>query len=299
MAGGYLMSKPIVAYAGLGLMGGPMAMRLAGAGYQLHVWNRSRGKLKGAIDKGAIAANTAQDAAQAAHITFMCLMDAKAVEEVVFGKHGIAQAKGHGKVLVDHSSMRPDKTREFARRLREANGMEWIDAPVSGGTVGAENGTLAIMCGADSVDAFELAKPVMGAYGANINLMGTSGAGQVTKLCNQLIVGSNLAVIAEAVRLAQNSGVDAAMLPKALAGGFADSKPLQVFAPRMVNGYEHNIGAANTMLKDLDTAMDLARETGTPLPVSGLAAQLYRVLYARGIGEQEPTALADLYRPQR
>jgi len=195
--------------------------------------------------------------------------------------------------------MRPDKTREFAKRLREANGMEWVDAPVSGGTVGAEKGTLAIMCGADSPDAYELAKPVMANYGANINLMGSAGAGQVTKLCNQLIVGSNLAVIAEAVRLAQNAGVDANMLPKALAGGFADSKPLQVFAPRMVNGYEHNIGAANTMLKDLDTAMDLARETGTPLPVSGLAAQLYRVLYAQGIGEEEPTALADLYRKRK
>ena len=293
------MSKPIVAYVGLGLMGGPMAVRLAAAPYQLHVWNRSRDKLKPALDQGAIAANTPQDAAQAAHITFMCLTDANAVEEVVFGQHGIAQAKGGGKVLVDHSSMRPDKTREYARRLREANGMQWIDAPVSGGTVGAENGSLAIMCGADSVDAYELAKPVMAHYGANINLMGTVGTGQVTKLCNQLIVGSNIAVIAEAVRLAQNSGVDAAMLPRALAGGFADSKPLQVFAPRMVSGYTHNIGAANTMLKDLDTALDLARETGTPLPVSGLAAQLYRVLYARGSGEEEPTALVDLYRPAR
>ena len=293
------MSKPIVAYVGLGLMGGPMAVRLANANYQLHVWNRSRDKLKGPLDAGAIAANTAQDAAQAAHITFMCLMDARAVEEVVFGAHGIAQAKGHGKVLVDHSSMRPDKTREFAKRLREANGMEWVDAPVSGGVVGAQNGSLAIMCGADSVDAYELAKPVMAAYGANINLMGTNGAGQVTKLCNQLIVGSNIAVIAEAVRLAQNSGVDAGRLPQALAGGFADSKPLQVFAPRMVNGYEHNIGGANTMLKDLDTALDLARETGTPLPISGLAAQLYRVLHARGVGDEEPTALVDLYKPAR
>jgi 3-hydroxyisobutyrate dehydrogenase len=293
------VSKPIVSYVGLGLMGGPMALHLAAAGYQLHVWNRSRDKLKPALDKGAIPANTPQDAAQAAHVTLMCLMDAKAVEQVVFGENGIAKAQGKGKVLVDHSSMRPDKTREFAKRLREANGMEWVDAPVSGGTVGAEKGTLAIMCGADSPEAYELAKPVMANYGANINLMGNSGAGQVTKLCNQLIVGSNLAVIAEAVRLAQNAGVDANMLPKALAGGFADSKPLQVFAPRMVNGYEHNIGAANTMLKDLDTAMDLARETGTPLPVSGLAAQLYRVLHARGVGEEEPTALADLYRPPK
>ena len=135
------MSKPIVAFVGLGLMGGPMAVRLAAAGYQLHVWNRSRAKLKPALDQGAIAANTPQDAAQAAHLTFMCLMDAHAVEEVVFGKHGIVHAQGHGKVLIDHSSMRPDKTREFAKRLREANGMEWIDAPVSGGTVGAANGT--------------------------------------------------------------------------------------------------------------------------------------------------------------
>ena len=291
------MSKPIVAYAGLGLMGGPMALHLARAGYQLHVWNRSRDKLQPALDKGAIAAATPRDAAQAAHVTLMCLMDWKAVEAVVFGKDGIAEAKGKGKVLVDHSSMRPDKTREFAQRLREANGMEWIDAPVSGGTVGAENGNLAIMCGADSVDAFELAKPVLANYGANINLMGTAGAGQVTKLCNQLLVGTTIAVIAEAVRLAQNSGVDAAMLPKALAGGFADSKPLQVFGPRMVNGYTHNIGASTTMLKDLDTALDQARETGTPLPVSGLAAQLYRVLYARGVGEEEPTALVDLYKP--
>ncbi len=136
----------------------------------------------------------------------------------------------------------------------------------------------------------------MAAYGANINLMGTSGSGQVTKLCNQLIVGSNLAVLAEAVRLAQNAGVDAAMLPKALAGGFADSKPLQIFAPRMVSGFEHVLASSNTMLKDLDTALDLARETETPLPMSGLAAQLLRVLAARGEGDNEPTVLADLYR---
>jgi len=292
-------NQPVVAYLGLGLMGLPMTLRLLAAGYTVHVWNRSRAKLLPAIDKGAIGADTPQEAAEAADIVLMCLMDAKAVEAVVFGDHGVAHAQGQDKVLVDHSSMRPDKTREFSRRLRELSSMEWVDAPVSGGVAGSQNGTLAIMCGADSVDAYELAKPVLTAYGANINLMGNSGAGQVTKLCNQLIVGSNIAVIAEAVRLAQNSGVDAALLPQALAGGFADSRPLQVFAPRMVNGYTHNIGAANTMLKDLDTAMDLARETGTALPVSGLAAQLYRMLAARGAGEEEPTALVDLYKPPR
>ena len=289
------MNKPVVAYLGLGLMGLPMALRLLDAGYTVHVWNRSRDKLAPALAKGAVAAATPRAACEAADITLMCLLNAGVVESVVFGKDGAAEASRSDKVLIDHSSMRPDKTREYARRLCEANGMQWVDAPVSGGVAGAQNGSLAIMCGGE-VDAYERVKPVMAAYGANINLMGTSGAGQVTKLCNQLIVGSNLAVLAEAVRLAQNAGVDAAMLPKALAGGFADSKPLQIFVPRMVNGFEHVLASSNTMLKDLDTALDLARETETPLPISGLAAQLLRLLAARGEGENEPTVLADLYR---
>ena len=150
------------------------------------------------------------------------------------------------------------------------------------------------MCGGDAA-AFAQVKPVLAAYGANINLMGPSGAGQVTKLCNQVIVGSNIAVLAEAIRLAQNAGVDARLLPQALAGGFADSKPLQVFVPRMIDRPVESIGAANTMLKDLDTALDLGRETGTPLPVSGLAAQLLRTLAAQGKGEDELSALIDLY----
>ena len=175
--------------------------------------------------------------------------------------------------------------------------MEWIDAPVSGGVKGAGEGTLAIMCGGDA-GAFERAKPVLAAYGANINLMGPSGAGQVTNLCNQVIVGSNIAVLAEAIRLAQNAGVDARLLPRALAGGFADSKPLQIFVPRMIDRPAESIGTANTMLKDLDTALDLGRDTGTPLPVSGLAAQLLRTLAAQGKGEEELSAVIDLYGKQ-
>lgn len=288
------MNKPVVAYLGLGLMGLPMTRRLLAAGYTVHVWNRSKEKLAPVLAQGAIAADSARAAAERADIVLMCLFDAKAVETVVFGADGIAAVRGAAKVLVDHASIRPDKTREFAARLKKANGMDWIDAPVSGGVKGAADGTLAIMCGGDAT-AFERAKPVLAAYGANINLMGPSGAGQVTKLCNQVIVGSNIAVIAEAIRLAQNAGVDARLLPKALAGGFADSKPLQIFAPRMIDRPAESIGAANTMLKDLDTAVDLGRETGTPLPVSGLAAQLLRTLAAQGKGEEELSALIDLY----
>jgi len=291
------MKQPVLAYLGLGLMGYPMTQRLLAAYYTVNVWNRSQEKLAPALALGAIAARSARAAVEKADIVLMCLFDAKAVEAVVFGPDGIAAAPGAGKVLVDHASIRPDKTREFAARLKQANGMEWIDAPVSGGVKGAAEGSLAIMCGGDAA-AFERARPVMASYAANINLMGPSGAGQVTKLCNQVIVGSNLAVLAEAIRLAQNAGVDARLLPKALAGGFADSKPLQIFTPRMIDRPVESIGAANTMLKDLDTALDLGRETGTPLPVSGLAAQLLRTLAAQGKGEEELSAIIDLYGSQ-
>ena len=291
------MTKPTLAYIGLGLMGLPMTQRLIAAGYTVHVWNRSRDKLAPALAAGAIAADTPRAAATAADIVMMCLFDAKAVEAVVFGDDGIAHAAGAGKVLVDHASIPPDKTREFSARLAAASGIAWVDAPVSGGVKGATDGTLAIMCGGDAA-AFERARTVMAAYAANVNLMGPSGAGQVTKLCNQVIVGSNIAVIAEAIRLAQNAGVDARLLPRALAGGFADSKPLQVFLPRMIDRPAQSIGSANTMLKDLDTALNLARDTGTPLPVSGLAAQLLRTLDAQGKGEEELSALIDLYGKQ-
>ena len=288
------MTRPALAYLGLGLMGMPMTLRLLAAGYAVHVWNRSPNKLAPAIAHGAVAAATPAEAAGKADILLMCLMDARAVESVVFGPGGIAGTRGKATVLVDHASIGPDKTREFAERLAQANGMAWVDAPVSGGVKGAADGTLAIMCGGDAA-AFAQVKPVLAAYGANINLMGSSGAGQVTKLCNQVIVGSNIAVLAEAIRLAQNAGVDARLLPQALAGGFADSKPLQVFVPRMIDRPVESIGAANTMLKDLDTALDLGRETGTPLPVSGLAAQLLRTLAAQGKGDDELSALIDLY----
>lgn len=290
------ITRPTLAFLGVGLMGAPMVRRLLAAGYQVQVWNRSVAKLEPLLAQGAVAAPSPQAATAHADVVLMCLMDANAVDAVVFGEQGVAQASARGKVLVDHSSMRPDRTREFSARLSLANGMDWIDAPVSGGVRGAADGTLAIMCGGTE-SAYVRVRPVMEAYSANINLMGTSGAGQVTKLCNQVIVASNIAVIAEAVRLAEKAGVDASRLPQALAGGWGDSKPLQVFVPRMVQGYDVPIGASDTLLKDLDAALDLARECGAPLPVSGLAAQLLRALQAQGKGAGEPTDLIDLYRP--
>ncbi len=290
--------KPALAYLGLGQMGLPMTQRLLAAGYRVHVWNRSRGKLAPALERGAMEAATPRDAAKAADIVLVCLSDTRAVEEVAFGADGVAEAEGRGKILVDHSSIRPDATRTFAERLAGRSGMQWVDAPVSGGVKGAQEGTLAIMCGGHP-EAVDKVRPLFAAYAHNIAHMGPAGAGQTTKLCNQVIVGSALAVIAEAVTLAQRSGVDASRLPEAFAGGFADSKPLQIWVPRMVNGYNEPIGAANTFLKDLDTAADLARVTGTPLPMAGLAQQLFRTLAAQGKGEDDPAALVTLYRKPR
>jgi len=289
------MDKPTLAFLGQGLMGQPMTLRLLQAGFRVHVWNRSRPKLQSALDRGAIEAETPREAAKAADVVLLCLLDTRAVEEVAFGADGISGAEGRGKVLVDHSSISPDATRTFAERLASRSGMQWVDAPVSGGVKGAQEGTLAIMCGGHP-EAIDRVRPALSAYARNITHMGPAGTGQTTKLCNQVIVGSALAVIAEAVTLAQNAGVDARRLPEALAGGRADSEALQTFVPRMVGGWTEPIGAANLLLKDLDNACDLARASGTPLPMASLARELYRQLAAQGRGEDDPAALVTLYR---
>jgi 3-hydroxyisobutyrate dehydrogenase len=267
-------------YLGLGLMGLPMTRRLLGAGYDVAVWNRSPGKAAALVEAGATAVATPREVAGHAGIIFMCLTDASAVEEVVFGDHGLVHADGAGKLVVDFSSIHPDKARSIAARLKQANGMGWIDAPVSGGTKGAEEATLAIMAGGDAAD-IERVRPVIMAMARNFTHMGPIGAGQTTKLCNQVIVGCAMAVLAEATRLAVNAGIDAKRLPEALAGGFADSIPLQLFVPRMAQGiHSPPLGHIHTMLKDLDTVVDVAQDTSTPVPMAALAAQIFRMAKA-------------------
>src|SRR5580704_16718855 len=264
-------------YLGLGMMGLPMSQRLLKAGYDVTVWNRSAGKATALVEAGAKLAGVPRDVAESADIIFMCLTDAAAVEDVVFGSDGLATVAGAGKLVVDFSSIHPDAARAIAARLRLANGMGWIDAPVSGGTVGAEQGTLAVMAGGDASD-IERARPYVLAMARRLTHMGPSGAGQMTKLCNQVIVGCAMAVLAEATRLATNAGIDATRLPEALAGGFADSIPLQLFVPRMAQGiHSPPLGHIATMLKDLDTVIDVARNTSSPVPMAGLAAQLFRL----------------------
>src|ERR1700693_881431 len=267
-------------YLGLGMMGFPMARRLLNAGYGVAGWDPSAGKpapLVGAVAKlwphpGEIAATT--------NILFMCVTDASAVEEIVFGRDGLAAVPGAGKLVVDFSSIHPDAARDIAARLKAANGMGWIDAPVSGGTKGAEEGTLAVMAGGEAAD-IERVRPFVLAMARRLTHMGPTGAGQTTKLCNQVIVGCAMAVLAEATRLAVNAGIHATRLPEALAGGFADSIPLQLFVPRMAQGiHSPPFGHISTMLKDLDTGIDVAHGSSSPVPMAGLAAQLFRLAKA-------------------
>lgn len=286
-------------FIGLGLMGLPMARRLLAAGREVVVWNRSPAKRDEAVASGARAAGSPAKVAEAATIVFMCLTDTAAVEAVVFGPGGLAGTDGTDRVVVDFSSIRPDATRDIAERLAAANGMAWIDAPVSGGTRGAEEGSLAIMAGGAAADV-ERVRPHVMLMASRLTHMGPTGAGQATKLCNQVIVGSLMAVLAEATRLAVNSGIDPALLPEALAGGFADSKPLQLFVPRMAAAiHDPPLGHAYTILKDLDTARDVARESGTPVPMAALAAELFRTLAATRGPEADALEIYKLGGPDR
>ena len=193
----------------------------------------------------------------------------------------------------DFSSIAPKAAKEYAARLAE-KGVGYIDAPVSGGTVGAEQGTLAIMAGGKA-EHIEFVRPLVAELASRFTRMGDSGAGQVTKLANQVIVASLFPVIAEALRLAEAAGVDAGKVPEALQGGFADSKPMQVFGPRMASrNYEPALGTVNVMLKDLLNAVAVAEEAGVPLPMARAAVERFRLLVAEGKGETEPSAFIDL-----
>ena len=270
-----------------------MTLRLLAAGYTVAVWNRSKEKLVPVTTKGAVAKDSPAEVARFADIVMMCVTDQNSVKEVLFGAGGVAEGAAEGKIVIDFSSIAPSAAREAAEKL-EALGMGYIDAPVSGGTVGAEEGTLAIMAGGKS-EHIEFVRPLIAELASRFTRMGGPGTGQVTKLANQVIVASLFPVIAEAMRLAEAAGVDAAKLPEALRGGFADSKPLQVFGPRMASrAYEPALGTSNVMLKDLMNAVTLAEEAGVPLPMARAAVERYRLLAAEGKGEVEPSAFIDL-----
>ncbi|HEU0257840.1 MAG TPA: NAD(P)-dependent oxidoreductase [Burkholderiales bacterium] len=287
--------KPALGFIGLGQMGEPMVRRLLAAGFPVAVWNRSSNKVAPALEHGARAAASPAELARGADIVMTCVTDQRALEAVLFSPQGVAEGGGHGKLVVDFSSIAPDAARAFALRL-ERLGMGLVDAPVSGGVPGAEKGTLVVMAGGRE-EHVERVRPVLAHLASRVTRMGESGAGQATKLCNQIIVGALLPVLAEAVRLAEAAGVDATRLPEALKGGFADSAPLQIFGARMATRqFEPRLAAAALLKKDLENAAALARERGVTLPMVSAASELYRLLEAQGRVQQDPSVLIELLR---
>ena len=287
------MSQPRLGFIGIGLMGKPMTLRLLAAGYKVAVWNRSKEKLAPVTAKGAVAKDSPAEVARFADIVMMCVTDQNSVKDVLFGAGGVVEAAAEGKIVIDFSSIAPKAAQEYAARLEQKN-VGYIDAPVSGGTVGAEQGTLAVMAGGRP-EHIEFVRPLVAELASRFTRMGGPGAGQVTKLANQVIVASLFPVIAEALRLAEAAGVDAARVPEALSGGFADSRPLQVFGPRMASRqYEPALGTVNVMLKDLLNAVAVAEEAGVPLPMARGAVVRFRLLVGEGKGEAEPSAFIDL-----
>ncbi|RIJ11817.1 NAD(P)-dependent oxidoreductase [Pseudomonas sp. 91RF] len=291
-----MSTLPSLGFAGIGLMGLPMCRRLLAAGYPLTVWNRNPDKCAPLVEAGARQVATPAELCGQADVVMLCLADTAVVREVVFGPAGVAEGAKNGQLLVDFSSLEPTATREMAAELAQKTGMAWLDSPVSGGVVGAEAGSLAIMVGGDAAD-LDRVRPVLLTLGQRVTHMGGIGAGQVTKACNQMIVACNALVIAEVVALAEQSGVDASLIAEALAGGFADSKPLQILAPQMAESrFEPVKWHVRTLLKDLDTAVKFSREVGSATPISGLAAQLMRLHGAQGFLERDPSTLVKMYR---
>lgn len=282
-------------FIGLGALGSVIAHRLMDAGHPITVWGRRPEILATWQAAGATVASSPAELAQNCALVFLCVTDTAAVEEVVFGENGIARHAQPGGILIDHSTIHPLATRDFAARLRTQTAMNWIDAPVTGGVIAAREGRLVVMAGGEAVD-LDRARPYLSAYSARVTHMGGNGAGQATKIANQMIIGANVAVVAEALNYAANFGVSAPLLPDALAGGWADSAVLQNHARRMAAADYAGDVNARIMVKDLDIATDMGRETGSPLPVTALVQQMYRHLIANGDADKGQIGLMWLYK---
>ena len=288
------MTGERLGFIGLGVMGMPMALNMVAAGYPMTVWGRTKEKLRPALDAGAEWAESPKALAEASDVICLCVWDDKAVEEVVFGPGGIAEGATSQKLLVDHTTIHPERARELAGRLKKETRMAWVDAPVSGGDVGVRNKTLIIMAGGNAKD-IDRYRPIAATTSQRMTHMGPSGSGQAAKVVNQMIIGAEVAVIAEGLAFASKYGLNCAAIPDALAGGWADSPILQNHARRMVRAEYPNQGNQALMLKDIGIAVDLGAKTDVDMPVTRVVAELYRELEGRGHGGKGQIGLMWLY----
>ena len=284
----------VVGFIGLGIMGKPMARNLLAAGFDLVVHSRSAGPVDEVAEAGAGRAASPAEVAGACDTLITMLPDTPDVEAVLFGDDGAAAAMRPGSLAIDMSTISPIATREMSARLR-ANGVGFLDAPVSGGEKGATDGTLSIMIGGTAGDV-ERARPLFEVMGKTIVHVGDPGAGQVAKACNQLVVASTIEAVAEALTLAQQAGVDPARVREALLGGFAGSKIMELHGRRMLDDDFRPGFRARLHLKDARIVLDTARDFGVPVPAfEPVAAALERLVDGGG-GELDHSALVTLVR---
>ncbi len=291
-ATGILRDGPI-GFIGLGLMGAPMCRNLQAAGARLVLYNRSAAKAKRLARKNDVVASTPRDVAEQAKIVILMLADTRAVQQTLFGRNGVSEGLRRGSQVVDMGTTDVLQTRQFGKWVAEA-GASYVDAPVSGGEIGAKAGSLTIMAGG-SRGAIAKARPIFAVLGDRFTHVGAVGAGQVAKAANQVIVGLTIGAVAEALGLAAAAGVDPAKVRTALEGGFAASRILEVHGERMIKGRFKPGGKAQTQRKDIAQALTLAKAANIDLPATKLNLRLYDQLIKQGGGELDHSALYKLF----
>jgi 2-hydroxy-3-oxopropionate reductase len=289
-----MAEKLKIGFIGLGIMGTPMAGHLRAAGHELYVKSRS-GTPEALTQAGAVTCADAKEVAQRADVIFIMVPDTPHVEDVLFSDNGVANGiaatvtAGTHKVVVDMSSISPIATKEFAKRI-QAVGADYLDAPVSGGEVGAKGATLTIMVGG-SQETFDRVKPLFELMGKNITLVGGNGDGQTCKVANQIIVALNIQAVSEALLFASKAGADPAKVRSALMGGFASSRILEVHGERMLKRTFNPGFRIELHQKDLNLALQSAKAIGAALPNTAMAQELFNTCVAHGLGQKDHSAL--------
>lgn len=283
-----------VAVIGVGVMGSAIAGRLIDTGATVRLYDRQPGQCDVLVARGAVAAESPRAAAQGTTFVITSLNNAAIVEQAVFGADGIAEAGDAGTLLVDMSSIDAGRTTAMAERLARETGMGWVDAPLSGGAPAAAEGRMTLMVGGSESD-FDRARPLLELLSTNFTHLGACGAGQTVKLVNQVLCAANFIAVAEAVRFAEAHGVDATLIPAALAGGRADSRIMQEFMAKMARRDFSPTGRIDNMLKDLETVQASAFSARVPMPITSLIADLHRILVAGGLGAADSAAYMRLF----
>lgn len=278
---------------GAGAMGGAIGARLLQMGAALHVFDLDQDKVSALVAKGAVACASGAMAAQGAQTIILSLNSARIVDAAVFGPGGVAEGAAAGTIIIDMSSIDPTATQSMAARAAQ-RGLGWVDSPLSGGIPKAATGELTLMQGGAEADVAR-AQAVLAMVATNQTHMGPAGAGQTTKLINQVLCGLGFWAVAEATALAEAAGVDVARIPQALRGGRADSALLQEYMPRFAARDYRRTGRIDNMVKDLNGAQDLARLTHTSMPLTALCAELHLMLTAAGLGGEDQAAVMEFF----